>query len=250
MTAQQRAPISVTAAEAVVFDLDGVLTDTAAVHRRAWSAMFTEFLADHAPQSAPYTDVDYFTLVDGKSRADGVRAVLASRGIDLPEGRPDDADDAVTVHGLGNRKNTAFGHIVDTEGVHVFPGSRDLVNALRAARVPMAVVSSSKNARTALEHADLLGAFTGIVDGQVTAQRGLPGKPEPDMFLLAARLLGVEPHRSIAVEDAISGVQSASRAGYWVVGVDRGVGAAQLAAEGADDVVTDLAQLLPTGHSA
>ncbi|MFD3704375.1 HAD family hydrolase [Nocardia sp. NPDC058658] len=235
---------NVLASQAVLFDLDGVLTDTAAVHRRAWSVLFTEFLPTVAPDAAPYTDADYFALVDGKARSAGVRSVLASRGVSVPDGSADDPPDAQTVHGLGNRKNVRFTDIIRGDGVEVFEGSLRVVDLLGAAGIPMAVVSSSRNAVLVLETARLLDRFQVVVDG-VTAERDqLAGKPAPDMFLTAAKELGVEPARTVVIEDAVSGVEAGHRGGFWVVGVDRGTGVAALIEAGANEVVTDLANLL------
>ncbi|MGW6619893.1 HAD family hydrolase [Nocardia sp. NPDC055002] len=231
-------------AQAVLFDLDGVLTDTAAVHRRAWSALFTEFLPAIAPEAVPYTDADYFALVDGKARAAGVRSVLASRGVSVPDGELDDPPDARTVHGLGNRKNVGFTEIIRGDGVEVFDGSLRLVEALAAAGVPMAVVSSSRNAVLVLDTAGLLGRFTVVIDGVVAHDERLASKPAPDMFLTAARGLGVDPVRTVVIEDAVSGVEAGHRGGFRVIGVDRGTGASALVAAGADVVVSDLADLL------
>ncbi|TDP31191.1 HAD family hydrolase [Nocardia ignorata] len=233
--------VAVQRAAAVLFDLDGVLTDTAAVHRRAWTTLFTEFLP---PQVAPFTDDDYYNLVDGKPRIDGVRAVLSSRGLRLPDGTVDDLPEAATVHGLGNRKNGRFTEIVHRDGVDVFDGSLRLVNALAALRIPMGVVSSSRNAELVLDTADLLDRFAVIVDGTVAERDGLAGKPDPAMFLAAARALGVEPTETIVIEDAVSGVEAGRRGGFRVIGVDRGTGPAALRAAGADVVIGDLADLL------
>ncbi|MFD3745609.1 HAD family hydrolase [Nocardia sp. NPDC058633] len=231
--------------QAVLFDLDGVLTDTAAVHRRAWAALFTEFLPTVAPEAAPYTDADYFALVDGKERAAGVRSVLASRGVSVPDGELDDPPGATTVHGLGNRKNVRFTEIIRGDGVAVFDGSLRLVDAVAAAGIPMAVVSSSRNAVLVLATAGLLDRFAVVVDGVLAHDEHLAGKPEPDMFLTAARVLGVGAAGTVVIEDAVSGVEAGRRGGFWVVGVDRGTGASALRAAGADAVVTDLADLLP-----
>ncbi|MEV0687266.1 beta-phosphoglucomutase family hydrolase [Nocardia sp. NPDC050378] len=233
--------VAVQQAAAVLFDLDGVLTDTAAVHRRAWTTLFTEFLP---PQVAPFTDDDYYDLVDGKPRIDGVRAVLSSRGLRLPDGTVDDLPEAATVHGLGNRKNGRFTEIVHRDGVDVFDGSLRLVNALAALRIPMGVVSSSRNAVLVLDTAGLLGRFAVIVDGTVAERDGLAGKPDPAMFLAAAEALGVEPAETIVLEDAVSGVEAGRRGGFRVIGVDRGTGPAALRAAGADVVIGDLADLL------
>ncbi|WP_410873149.1 HAD family hydrolase [Nocardia sp. A7] len=234
------------ASQAVLFDLDGVLTDTAAVHRRAWSALFTEFLPRVAPAAAPYTDADYFALVDGKARAAGVRSVLDSRGVDVPDGELDDPPDTDTVHGLGNRKNVRFTEIIGRDGVEVFEGSLRLVDALAAAGIPLAVVSSSRNAVLVLDTAGLRDRFAVVVDGVVAQDERLASKPAPDMFLTAAQRVGAEPAHTVVIEDAVSGVEAGRRGGFWVVGVDRGSGASALRDAGADIVVSDLAELLDT----
>ncbi|MFC7406940.1 HAD family hydrolase [Georgenia alba] len=230
--------------DAVLFDLDGVLTPTAEVHMRAWSRLFTPYL--EARGAAPYTDADYFAHIDGRPRYEGVRTLLAARGITLPDGDPSDAPDVETVCGLGNRKNEEFNTVLATEGVVAYPGSVRLVDALLAGGRSVAVVSSSKNAPAVLAAAGIADRFDVVVDGAVAAELGLPGKPEPDTFRHAADELGVPPGRSAVVEDALSGV-TAGKAGAFglVVGVDRGVGADALLAAGAGVVVTDLAELLP-----
>ena len=231
--------------DAVLYDLDGVLTPTALVHMRAWQEMFAGYLETHHPEQPPYTDEDYFLWVDGKPRYAGVRSFLESRGIDLPEGEPTDGPDALTVCGLGNRKNALFESILATEGVEAYPGSRALVENLAARGLKQAVVSSSRNAPDVLASADLIDHFETIVDGVVAAERHLAGKPAPDTFLYAAELVGVRPAKCVVVEDALSGVQ-AGRAGRFglVIGVDRGVGADQLLDHGATMVVADLEELL------
>ena len=242
--------ISVDRFDAVLFDLDGVITDTAAVHARAWKTMFDAYLRHHAAVTGtafePFTiERDYKTYVDGKPRYDGVRSFLQSRGIDLPEGTPADPADAETVCGLGNRKNELVNQLIDDEGVVVYDGSVRLLHQLRDAGVRLAVVSSSKNCVTVLENADLLDMFDARVDGVVAAERGLPGKPAPDTFLSAARDLGTVPERAVVVEDAISGVQ-AGRAGAFglVIGVDRDGDPEALRSNGADMVVADLGELV------
>ncbi|HJR89401.1 MAG TPA: beta-phosphoglucomutase family hydrolase [Aeromicrobium sp.] len=231
--------------DAALYDLDGVLTPTALVHMRAWQEMFSGYLATHHPTQPPYTDEDYFLWVDGKPRYAGVRGFLESRGIDLPEGDPTDAPDALTVCGLGNRKNAVFESILATEGVAAYPGSRALVENLAGRGLKQAVVSSSRNAPDVLASADLIDHFETIVDGVVASERHLAGKPAPDTFLYAAELVDARPARCVVVEDALSGVQAA-RAGRFglVIGVDRGVGADQLLEHGADMVVADLEELL------
>lgn len=230
--------------EAVLFDLDGVLTPTAAVHMRAWERMFTQYFAEHGI-TPPYTDADYFTYVDGRPRYDGVRATLASRGVVLPDGAPSDPAGTHTVCGLGNAKNALVNQLLAEEGVEPYPGSVRLVDDLERRRVPMAIVSSSRNAPAVLEAAGLGHRFPVIVDGAVAAAEHLPGKPAPDTFLHAARLLGVAPERAAVVEDAVSGVAAGRAGGFGlVVGVDRGAGPEVLTAAGADVVVRDLAELM------
>ena len=235
---------------ACLFDMDGVLTKTAAVHAAAWTQMFDDFLQARATagQSAykPFdTHDDYDEYVDGKPREDGVRDFLASRGITLPEGQPDDPPGAQTVYGLGNRKNQLLLKRISDDGVEVFDGSVRYLQAVQRAGLRRAVVSSSANTAQVLKVTGLDKYFEVRVDGVTIAQQHLHGKPAPDTFLDAARQLGVEPARAAVFEDALSGV-AAGRAGHFgfVVGVDR-VGQAQALAEhGADQVVQDLAQLL------
>ncbi|AQX15085.1 haloacid dehalogenase [Tessaracoccus lapidicaptus] len=228
---------------AVLFDLDGVLTPTAEVHMKAWSEMFNGYLAG-LPGQEPYGDADYFAYVDGKPRYDGVRDFLASRGILLPEGAPDDDPGLETVCGLGNRKNATFTHIVARDGVTPYAGSVALVEQLAADGHRLAVVSSSRNARPVLEAAGLAGHFPVVVDGVLAKAEGLAGKPAPDTFLRAAQLLGAPPAQAVVVEDAISGVAAGAAGGFGlVIGVDRGVGAEALRIAGAHVVVSDLAEV-------
>lgn len=229
--------------DAVLFDLDGVITPTADAHRRAWAQMFDELLAVRGDPA--YVDDDYFAYIDGLPRLDGVRSFLASRGIELPEGHAGDPPEADTVHGLGTRKNAMFARVLSEEGVEPYPGTVRLLDQLAKTSVKLAVVSSSRNAPVVLAAAGLADRFVDVVDGSVAAERGLPGKPAPDTFLAAAADLGVPKERAVVVEDAISGV-AAARAGDFglVIGVDRGVGATALANSGADIVVQDLAELL------
>ena len=233
--------------DAVLFDLDGVLTPTAEVHMRAWAEMFGAFLAewdDPAADTSPYSDADYFAHVDGKPRYDGVRDFLASRGIRLPEGDPSDPPDARTVCGLGNRKNDAFNAVLARDGVDPYPGSVELLDLLREQGMPLAVVSSSANAPAVLEAAGLAARFVTVVDGRVATSLRLAGKPAPDTFVHAAKECGTTPARSAVVEDAVSGVRAGAAGGFGlVIGVDRGAGADVLAAAGADVVVTDLREL-------
>ena len=231
---------------ALLFDLDGVLTQTAKVHSTAWKEVFDTFLASRGDGDT-FSPNDYTAYVDGRLRQDGVRSFLASRGITLPEGRPDDPPDAATVHGLGNRKNVRLVELLEREGVERYEGSVRLLEAARDARYPTAVVSASRNCRQVLEAAGIADLFDVRVDGEVAAERGLRGKPEPDTFLAAASALGVEPSNAAVIEDAVSGVE-AGRAGAfgWVVGVNRGkpTHAEVLRRHGADVVVDDLEELL------
>lgn len=230
------------ALEALLFDLDGVLTPTADIHMKAWGEMFNSYLSGVAGQ-APYTDDDYFAYVDGKPRYDGVADFLASRGIELPYGSPDDAPTAETVCGLGNRKNDAFNYVLARDGIAPYPGSLRLLESV-AGKLKLAVVSSSKNARTVLDAAGLTHFFPVVVDGVVAAATGLPGKPAPDTFLYAAAQLGVTPEFGVVIEDALSGVAAGAAGGFSIViGVDRGVGAPALREAGAHLVVTDLGVL-------
>ena len=231
-----------------LFDLDGVLTKTATVHAAAWKEMFDAFLRARAAETGqPFVpfDVheDYDRYVDGKKRADGVRSFLASRGIELPEGSPDDPPAAATIHGLGNRKNElVLAKMAD--GVEVYPGSVRYVEALRDAGLARAVVSSSANTKTVLGVTGLDKLFDTVVDGVVADRENLAGKPAPDTFLAAAHRLGVPPGQAAVFEDALAGVE-AGRAGKFgcVVGVDRVGQADDLRRHGADIVVTDLAEL-------
>ena len=241
---------------ACLFDLDGVLTNTAAVHDAAWKATFDAYLRERAQRDGsdftPFdSDADYGTHVDGKPRDAGVRDFLASRGITLPEGTPDDPPDQpldeVTVAGLGNRKNRELLQRIASDGVEVYEGSRRYLRAARDAGLRRAVVSSSANTQQVLEVTGLAELVEERVDGLTLREQGLAGKPAPDSFLAGARALGVEPAQAVVFEDALAGVE-AGRSGRFgfVVGVDR-IGAAHAQAlreHGADVVVTDLADLL------
>jgi beta-phosphoglucomutase family hydrolase len=236
---------------ACLFDLDGVLTDTASVHRKAWKAMFDSYLRERAERTgAPFVpfDVaaDYQTYIDGKKREDGVRSFLAARKITLPEGDPDDDPSAQTVNGLGNRKNELFQQTIHRDGVKVFEGSRRYLEAVTAAGLAVAVVSSSANTREVLAITGLAKFVQQRVDGVTMRAEHIAGKPAPDSFLRAAELLGVKPSEATVFEDALAGVE-AGRSGHFgcVVGVDRVGQAEALRRNGADVVVTDLADLLP-----
>ncbi|MEV6134467.1 beta-phosphoglucomutase family hydrolase [Nocardia sp. NPDC051990] len=231
-----------------LFDLDGVLTDTAAVHRRAWKAVFDEFLAGRSPGPfRPFSDADYLGYVDGRSRADGIREFLKSRGIALPEEETDAAAGEPTVHGLGDRKNRLFLSFLARDGVHVYPGSLAYLTAVRTAGLRTGVVTASANAHEVLTVADMARFVDVRIDGLEIARRGLRGKPAPDAFLAAAQALDAEPKQAAAFEDAIAGVTAGRSAEFgYVVGVDRvrdGTQAEALRRAGADVVVTDLAEL-------
>jgi beta-phosphoglucomutase family hydrolase len=235
---------------ACLFDLDGVLTDTASVHTKAWKVMFDAFLKQRAEQTGdkfvPFDPVaDYQHYVDGKKREDGVRSFLSSRGIELPDGNPDDPPDAETVYGLGNRKNDAFQKTLHDDGVQVFEGSRRYLQAVADAGMGIAVVSSSANTRDVLQITGLERFVQQRVDGVTLREEHIAGKPAPDSFLRAAELLKVQPAAAAVFEDALSGVQ-AGHAGHfgYVVGVDRVGQADALREHGADVVVTDLGDLL------
>ncbi len=230
---------------AALFDLDGVLTPTADVHMAAWRRMFTRYFEDHQVTPA-YTDDDYFAYIDGKPRYDGVRACLASREISLPEGSPEDPAGDSTVCALGNSKNDAFNEVLRDDGVDPYPGSVALLDHLASLGTPMAVVSSSRNAADVLKVAGLADRFEIVVDGKVAARDGIAGKPAPDTYEQAARLLGVDTRDAVVIEDAISGVQAGAAGDFGlVVGVDRGAGAEELTHHGATVVVSDLEELIP-----
>jgi beta-phosphoglucomutase family hydrolase len=233
------------AVRACLFDMDGVLTDTAATHARAWKEMFDAFLATRDGQAEFDAKADYEAYVDGKPRYDGVRDFLASRGIELPEGDPGDPPDAETVAGLGNRKNELVQRLIADEGVRVYEGSRRFVEAARGQGLKTAVVSSSANTRQVLEAAGLEDLFDACVDGVVIAREHLKGKPAPDSFLRGAELLGVAPEHGAVFEDALAGVAAGHAGGFAsTVGVDRHGNAEELRRHGADVVVGDLAELL------
>ncbi|MDR1151722.1 MAG: beta-phosphoglucomutase family hydrolase [Bifidobacteriaceae bacterium] len=232
---------------AILFDLDGVLTPTSQVHRRAWSALFTDYLAERGV-TPPYTERDYFRHIDGKPRYQGVHDLLASRGQSLPAGTPSDSPDTLTIAGLGNRKNSIFIRLLADDGVVPFPGTVSILTELARAGKAMAVVSSSMNARHVLASAGLSGFFEVVIDGQVAAAEHLRGKPAPDTFIRAAERLKAAPRDCAVVEDAVAGV-AAGRAGGFalVVGIDRGIGAAELTDAGADVVVDGLPAMVAHG---
>lgn len=234
--------------DALVVDLDGVVTDTASVHAAAWKHLFDDYLAGRAERTGepfvPFEPDDYRRHVDGKPRYDGVRDFLASRGITLPEGHPDDPPDRETVCGLGNRKDAAFNERLAREGVTVFDTTVEVLRRARRAGMGVALFSSSRNTRRVLHRAGLEHLFDAIVDGVDAGELGLPGKPHPAVPLEAATRVGAKPERTVLVEDAVAGVEAGRRGGFHlVVGVDRTGHGDELRAHGADVVVTDLAEI-------
>ena len=234
--------------DAVIFDMDGVITDTAGLHAEAWKRLFDELLRSHAEAAGtsfePFDiERDYLRYVDGKARHDGVRSFLESREITLPEGADEDPPEAETVHGLGTRKNGYFLAAID-DGVDPFPSAVTLLEELHSAGISTAIISASRNAAGVLDAAGVAGLFDTRVDGDTAAELGLAGKPDPAVFLEAARRLGVEPARTVVVEDAESGVAAGVAGGFGlVVGVDRAGSPDRLLECGADAVVDDLARV-------
>ncbi|QOC93974.1 beta-phosphoglucomutase family hydrolase [Micromonospora craniellae] len=238
---------------ACLFDLDGVLTQTARLHNAAWTETFDDFLRRHAATTGePFRPFDpgpdYHRYVDGRPRLDGVRTFLASRDITLPEGTPEDPPGAQTVYGLGNRKNSLVLERMRTAGVDVYPGSVTYLKAVRDAGLRRAVVTASANGRDVVASAGLEPLLEARVDGLTAQAEGLRGKPAPDTFLAGAKLLGVDPANAVVFEDALAGVAAGKAGGFgYVVGVDRAGQADELRAHGADVVVDDLADLLAAG---
>jgi beta-phosphoglucomutase family hydrolase len=238
---------------ACLFDMDGVVTQTAVVHAAAWKEMFDDFLREYAKSTGtefvPFDPAaEYDAYVDGKPRLDGTRSFLQSRGIELPEGTPDDPPGTPTIYGLSNRKQELVLAKLDAGGVKVYEGTVGYINAVRKNGISTAIVSSSANTKQVLDSANLSGLFDVRVDGLVATERGLKGKPAPDTFIAAAKELGHTPDRAVVFEDALAGVE-AGRAGRFalVVGVDRVGQAEELRKHGADIVVKDLAELLREG---
>ena len=236
--------------DAVLLDLDGVITDTANLHAACWKQMFDEYLQRRATQRGePFRPfdiaTDYRLYVDGKPRFDGVRDFLISRDIQIPEGSPDDPPQTETVGGLGNRKNELVNKIIEDVGVEPYEGSVNLIHQLRHRGFKIAVVTSSQNCEAVLKAAKLDSFFEVRVDGNVIHEQQLAGKPAPDMFLMAARLLGVEPTRAVVIEDALSGVEAAFNGNFGlVIGVARKGNADELQRHGAHVVVNDLEELV------
>jgi beta-phosphoglucomutase family hydrolase len=239
--------------DAVLLDLDGVITNTASLHAECWKEMFDEYLQKRATQGGeafrPFDlATDYRLYVDGKPRFDGVRDFLASRGIELPEGSRDDSPSAETVAGLGNRKNDLVKEIMEDKGVKRYEGSVALIHQLCDQGFKIAVVTSSENCTAVLKAAQLDAFFEVQVDGDVIRAQQLAGKPAPDTFLMAAKLLGVEPARAVVIEDAIAGVQAGVKGNFGlVIGVARKGNAEELRQHGAHLVVNDLSELVDAG---
>lgn len=235
---------------AVLFDMDGVITDTASIHARCWKTMFDEYLEKRSTRYAePFRafdlDTDYELHVDGKPRYLGVRDFLKSRGIVLPEGTPEDSTADETVCGLGNRKNELFNNQLASTGVEAYSGSVAFLKYLRRIGIKSALVTSSHNAKSILRAAGIDEFFDACVDGEVLIEQGLEGKPSPDCFLRAAEMLSVPPDRAVVIEDALSGVQAGVRGGFGlVIGVARHGNEEALKTQGAHMVVEDLAELL------
>ncbi|HLS24406.1 MAG TPA: beta-phosphoglucomutase family hydrolase [Beutenbergiaceae bacterium] len=228
---------------AALFDMDGVLTQTSALHRAAWKATFDPILTEAG--QGEFTEREYAEHVDGRRRYDGVRKFLTSRGLILPEGTPQDPPEANTICGIGNRKNAAVTTAIATDGVQTFPETVKYLEAARAAGLATAVVTASANGEAVLKASGLEDLLDGRIDGVIAAQQKLPGKPAPDTFLAGAELLGVRPEESVVIEDAISGVQAARAGGFgYVVGVDRLDQREELERAGADVVVRELTELM------
>jgi beta-phosphoglucomutase family hydrolase len=241
---------------ACLFDMDGVVTQTAVVHAAAWKQMFDDFLRDHAASTGtPFVPFDshaeYDQYVDGKPRLDGTRSFLESRGIHLPEGTPDDPPGTPTLYGLSNRKNDLVLAKIAAGGVQVYDGTITYIRAVKAGGISTAIVSASANTKMVLDSAGIAGLFDARMDGVVAKERGLAGKPAPDTYLAAAQMLDVTAHQAAVFEDAQAGV-AAGRAGGFalVVGVDRVGQAAALREHGADIVVKDVAELLDQDKGA
>ncbi len=254
---RRRIALTLDRLEAVIFDMDGVITDTASVHAAAWKRLFDAHLWERSERTGesfvPFdADEDYRRYVDGKPRYDGVRSFLASRGIELPEGDPGDPPDRETVCGLGNRKNELFLENLREHGAEPYPSTVRLLHELSGRGVKTAAISASKNMSEVLEAAGVADLFPVRVDGVVAAELGLPGKPDPAVFVEAARRLGIDPSRAAVVEDALSGVEAGRRGGFaLVIGVDRTGDSDGLRAAGADVVVGDLGELeLEPGRSS
>lgn len=240
--------MGVPAFEAVIFDMDGVITKTAITHAAAWKKMFDDYLQKRAEKSGEtfieFTQTDYLAYVDGKPRYKGVASFLESRRIQLPFGDPLDEAGKETICGLGNRKNDSFNEVIARDGVEVYSSTAQLIDELKLAGIKLGVASSSKNCVNVLEAVDMLQLFGARVDGVVSAELGLHGKPEPDIFTTACQMLGSIPAKSIVVEDAVSGVQAGAKGNFGMtLGIARENNEKELAENGADFVVSDLSEI-------
>ena len=249
MDNQEKLTVTTKEYDAIVFDLDGVITQTADIHARAWKRMFDDYYAKRGERDGKDygqmdIETDYRIYLDGKPRYDGVQSFLESRDIDLPWGSPEDNPDLETVCGLGNRKNAEYLSVLKEQGVKPFDDAVEIVKKLRETGYKTAIISSSKNCKQVLEAANMLQMFDARIDGQVAAERNIPGKPAPDVFLTAVKDLGLEPSRAIVVEDAPSGV-SAGKAGNFklVIGLARDGKPDVLKTYGADVVLQSLDQI-------
>jgi beta-phosphoglucomutase family hydrolase len=235
--------------EAVIFDMDGVITKTALTHAAAWKKMFDEYLKkrekEHDEKFVEFThEGDYLPYVDGKPRYKGVASFLESRGINIPFGDPSDTPDMETVCGLGNRKNIAFNEVLEKEGAEVYPSTKALIEELKAAGIKLGVASSSKNCKPVLERVNLLDVFDARVDGVVSAELNLHGKPEPDIFTTACDIVKKDYSKSIVVEDAVSGVQAGIKGNFGLtIGIARENNVKELTEAGAHIVVEDLEEI-------
>lgn len=235
--------------DAVIFDMDGVITKTAITHAAAWKKMFDDYLLkrekEHGEKFVEFThENDYLPYVDGKPRYKGVASFLESRGINIPFGDPSDEPGVETVCGLGNQKNSAFNVVLEKEGAEVYPSTVALINELKAAGIKLGVASSSKNCKPVLERVNLLDVFDARVDGVVSAELGLHGKPEPDIFTTACDMVKKQYKKSIVVEDAVSGVQAGVKGNFGLtIGIARENNTKELKAAGADIVVEDLKEI-------
>jgi beta-phosphoglucomutase family hydrolase len=235
--------------EAVIFDMDGVITKTALTHASAWKKMFDDYLRKRETEyDEPFTEfthaTDYLPYVDGKPRYKGVQSFLESRGINIPFGDPSDVPGVETICGLGNQKNIAFNEVLEKEGVEVYPSTIALINELKEAGIKLGVASSSKNCKPVLERVDLLDLFDARVDGVISAEMDLHGKPEPDIFTTACDIVGVKYANAIVVEDAVSGVQAGKKGNFgFTLGIARENNRKELEENGADFVVEDLGEI-------
>ncbi|MFP4024039.1 MAG: trehalose-phosphatase [Thiohalospira sp.] len=235
--------------KAVILDMDGVITQTAKVHKKAWKKMFDAFLEGESKDFEPFTNADYLKYVDGKPRYKGVQSFLQSKKIDLPYGDPDDSEKEKTVCGLGNRKNKIFLQLIETNGVDVYEDSVSMIKQWIDAGLKTAVISSSKNCKQILQTANILNLFDVLIDGVVSAERNLEGKPEPDIFFEAAKDIGVNASECVVFEDAISGVQAGSKGNFaYVVGVNRDDNKIALLNNGADDVINSFNEIHLMGN--